>query len=722
MPSSTLLKFSLKIGSLPPDTFRVLEFTLDEAISACFSLQAQCSSEEENVAYDKMVGQTATLTVTGEDFEVKHHGVVTEFNEYPDASESHGHVSFIYDLLIEPRFKLLAYTTQSRIFQKQSAKEIIGLVLQGHKLADGTDFKFDVNALGDKREYTVQYNESDLAFVCRLLEEEGVFYYFNHEGEKDQIVMSDKVAGVKPVPHTPSVELVPEAGLSHLQTDHLTKLRRTQRMVTGKVTVKDYNFDTPQVNVIGRANKPGQGEEYVFGTGDGTASDAEKSATARSEALTAAKIRLDGEGICRAFRAGYRFKLAGGSEMPFAGDYALLRVRHHGDQREGFEGDKDKLIYSNLFACMPADVVFRPPQATPRPVIPGILTARVDGPQDTYAYLDDEGRYHAKLPFDLSDAKDGQASLPIRLSQPYAGANYGTHFPLHSGNDLVLAFIGGDVDRPVALGSIPNPSTASPVNKTNKSESIIRTASGHVIRLDDKEDKTVIDITTKGLHKLSMNDDKDHQEIRFTTTDKNEMVFDDKNKNIRMTTPEGAHLVKLDYDKKVLSAETKYGHKLTMDDEAKKIALQTKDGHILSLDDDKKTITLQDGKGKHVFQIDVGGDLISLTTEGDMSFSAKGSLNIEAKEISMTAKTGAINVKASAGDVSAEGMNVNLAAKQKLAMEGKVEAGLSGTQTKVEGKATLEISSKGQTKVGGLQVSVAGQAMSELKGAVVMIN
>jgi len=189
-----------------------------------------------------------------------------------------------------------------------------------------------------------------------------------------------------------------------------------------------------------------------------------------------------------------------------------------------------------------------------------------------------------------------------------------------------------------------------------------------------------------------------------------------------MQTPEGAHILKMDYDKKVFSVDTKYGHKFTLDDDKKKAALQTKDGHILALDDDKKLLTLQDGKGKHVFQFDAGGSKVILSTQGDMSLKAKGKFDLEAAEISMTAKSGAINLKASAGDIMIDGMNVNVAGKQKVALEGKVEASLSAAQTKIEGKATLEMTSKGQTKVGGLQVSVEGQAMSEVKGAIVMIN
>jgi type VI secretion system secreted protein VgrG len=726
MPSSTILKFSLKIGAFSPDKFRVLEFTLNEAVSECFHLHIEAASEDGAIAYADMIGKDATLTVEGKDFPIKHHGVVTEFNQYPDASENFGAESYLYDIVIEPRFRLLAYTIQNRIFQKKKLKEIVEEVLKGNAMTS-SHVTFQINGSPREREYTVQYNETDLDFVSRLLEDEGVSYYFDHTGDTDKLILGDSVDSVKPLPETPAVNLQGDAGLSHIahegdSPDHVSKMRRTQRMVTGKVTIKDYNDRTPDVNIIGKASKPGQGESYHYGPQALNTGEAERIANLRAEMHACAKVHLEGESICRAFRAGMRFELKDpGGRSHFEGKYLLTRVIHHGDQREGFEGDAEKVIYNNTFQCIPAETVFRPTLHTPKPRIHGVLSAKIDGVDGQYAYLDDEGRYHAKLPFDLSSLKDGQASLPIRMNQPYGGPNYGMHFPVHNGNEMLLGFEDGDPDRPIMLGTVPNPAHGSPVNKRNPSESIIRTASGHQIRLDDKDDKTVIEITTKGKHVITLNDDADHQEIHIKTTDGNELVFDDKNKNIRMCTPAGAHKLEMDYDKKVFFVETKYGHKFVMDDEAKAIALITKEGHTLQLNDDKKLLTMQDGKGKHVFQIDAGGSVVSIVTEGDLEFKAKGALNIEAKEITMEAKSGAVNVKAKQ-DLVLDGMNVNVAAKQKVALEAKMDASMKGLNLKLEGQVNVESKAGVQNKMTGVMTNVESSAINTVKGAMVMIN
>src|SRR5690606_14194563 len=229
------------------------------------------------------------------------------------------------------------------------------------------------------------------------------------------------------------------------------------------------------------------------------------------------------------------------------------------------------------------------------------------------------------------------------------------------------------------------------------------------------------EITTRGKHVLSLNDDPESREIRILTTDGNEMVFDDTNKHTSLSTPDGAHLVKLDYDKKVLSAETEYGHKLTLDDQAKALALQTKDGHILRLDDDKKLLTLQDGKGKHVFQIDAGGDIVSITTAGDMEFAAKGALNITAKEINMEAEKGAFNLKA-AKELALEAAKVSAKARRKMTLEAGMDAGIKGLNLKMEGKVNVESKAGVQNKVTGVMTNVEAQAINTVKGAMVMIN
>jgi type VI secretion system secreted protein VgrG len=707
MPSSTSLKFSLKIGSLAPDKFRVLEFTMNEAVSECFHLHIQASCDEGDLAYGDLIGMDATLKVEGKDFPISHHGVVTEFNQYPDGSENFGHETYLYDIVVEPRFKLLSYNTQNRIFQKKDLKKILEDVFKANAFAAANYDLTGIKGTLREREYTVQYNETDLDFVSRLLEDEGVYYWFDHTGEKEKLILADSVDGIKPVPETPAVDLMGEAGLSHLAKegeapDHVSRMRRTQRMVTGKVTVKDYNDRTPGVNVIGKASKPGQGEHYQYGPQALNTSEAERIAGLRAEMHAAGKVRLEGESICRAFRAGMRFELkdpAGRSH--FEGKYAIVRVLHHGDQREGFEGGEEKLIYSNSFQCMPADVVYRPALRTPKPRIHGILSAKVDGVEGRYAYLDDDGRYHAKLPFDLSDLKDGQASLPVRMNQPYGGPNYGMHFPVHNGNEMVLGFEDGDPDRPIMLGTVPNPSNGSPVNKRNSSESIIRTASGHQIRLDDKEGKTIIDLQTSGSHLLAMNDNSSSKQILIKTSGGHSLLLDDSGKHITLKSTDG--------------------HSLKIDDTAKSVTVSTAGGHSLVMDDPGKTITVQDGQGVNTITLDGGGKLLHISSKGDIQIDAGKSIVMTAKETFKVeaGKDMTLHTDASAAISVKKGMKLDVT--EDLAAAAKKIEMKADTDFKIAGKK-IDMKAESDFKVDSGKANIKSSGDMVLKGSKVSQN
>ncbi len=714
---AAIAHYTLKVGDLPADTFKVLDWTGHEKISECYSFHITAICLEGDIDYEKIMGKPVKLKVFLSEGNAHHLGIVTHYQQVPI-----GDGAMEYEITFEPKFKLLAHGSKSRVFQNMDVKEIVSEVLKDNAFSDA-DFKFDAKDNFPKREYTVQYNESDLQFIHRLLEDEGVFYFFNHEGDASVLVLANQALSIKPTPHQDTIRFYPETDMNTKdEHDYIFTVHRKQQMVTGNAMVKDYNYRYPDTNVIGHANQKGQGEHYVFGQHTKSVDEANRLAKLYAELFACKKIVLEGQSVCRPMRSGYRFKMEDTHVPAFEGNYLVLEVHHHGDQREGAHANKTpNRLYSNSFACIPVDTQFRPERKTPKPIIHGVIAAKVDGEEGKYAYLDDQGRYRAKMPFDLGDKNKGQATKAIRLIQPYAGSNFGMHFPLLNGTEIILSFVDGDPDRPIAVGAVPNPNTVSPVNSRNRNENVIRTASGHQMRLDDKEGKTVFDVTTTGKHLLSMNDDPDKKEIHLKTTDGHELVFNDKEQQILIISKESGQTILLDNKNSKMVLKTKYGHQVTLDDPSKSLTVQTKDGHILKLDDDKKLIALQDGKGKHSLQIDVGGSKISITTEGDLQFSAKGKLDISAKEINMEAKSGAINIKA-AKEIIGEGLDVSLKAKKNLTLEGTAEASMKGLNTKIEATVNMDIKGGVQTKVTGKLANLEADIMATVKGAIVMIN
>jgi hypothetical protein len=201
-----------------------------------------------------------------------------------------------------------------------------------------------------------------------------------------------------------------------------------------------------------------------------------------------------GEGTAPNLCPGFFFALEDHYRQGYNQKYLIVEVEHEGHQTGAFwagvgkertEGE-EKLTYANRFTAIPSDLQFRPERKTPKSRFYGTMNATIDAAgAGEYAELDDLGRYKVKLPFDQSDMEGGKASRYVRMSQPYAGAEHGMHFPLHKGTEVLLTFVDGDPDRPVIAGAVPNAETTSPVTGANQTESVIKTAGNNKIRLED---------------------------------------------------------------------------------------------------------------------------------------------------------------------------------------------------------------------------------------------
>jgi type VI secretion system secreted protein VgrG len=682
MASADTSIFTLVIGSHKPDVFRVLEFNGHEALSENFCFQVKAVAFDLNLKYEDTIGSSATLAVKGADYAVNHFGIVTQFNQVPN-SDGTVALDFYYEFTIEPTIKYMTYMVRSRIFQNKTAKEIVEEVI-GDYIEKDSGFKFEAKAeSGDfpKREFTVQYNETDWDFVRRLLEDEGIWYWWNHEGDRDLLMMSNKPEHVKPLPNTPELVFRPEGGLNPGDgREYVDTLERTVRFVTGRATIKDYNYRTPDVNIIGKYETEGPGEFYHYGDHVKTTDEATRKAQIRAEMFACARETFKGTGVFRSARPGYRFKLTEAQAEGFDGEYLVTRVTHMGGLKEGPEEtvhtvEGPGVHYRCYFEAIPAKTQYRPPLATPKPRVNGILTALTDGQKDKYAYIDEEGRYKMKLFFDLSAEKDGKASKAIRLAQPYAGPEYGMHFPLHAGTEIAIGFVDGDPDRPIGLGAVPNPTKGSPVKAGNKSQNMIKSHSGHSITLEDKEGKTGIHISTSGGHNLGLDDSADTKGYAVNTSGSNSLSLDDKNKAISLTTA-GGHVLKLD-------------------DQGKAVSVTTTGGNTLSMEDPGHKVVLKDGAGN-----------ISITLDGD-----GGKLNIDAsQEIVLKTGSSSLTMKMD-GTIELKGKNLTIKGDVSCAVEGTATASVQGT--------ALALTGKGSANLSGPVVSIKADAALSLKGAMV---
>jgi type VI secretion system secreted protein VgrG len=417
-----------------------------------------------------------------------------------------------------------------------------------------------------------------------------------------------------------------------------------------------------------------------------------------SNRIASRQMLVGGESNSRALRAGCRFTLVEHNRQDFNADYVVCRITHAG----GHEGDA--ATYVNSFQALPADRAntFAPQQRAIIPKVNGVLTAMVEANGSSYAALDDAGRYKVRMPFDTSSAKNSEGSKYLRVMQPYAGAKYGMHFPVHEGAEMVWACIDGDPNKPIGLGSVPNANTTSPVVGANKVQNIIRTAGGNELLMDDTDKKQKVRIISSAKHTLEMDDDL--KCVTLKSTKANQLVLDDKNECVKWNG--SAHSVTMTYKSgsEGIVITTKEGNTIKIDDANKKITVSTKGGHTIDMDDNGKKIVIGDGQGKNKVTLDGNGGLI-LDSQGKIQISAQQDVEIKGANIKINAQAA---LQAQAGsDLKLKGMNIEAKADMKAA----VNAGLS-----------LDLKGGLAAKLGGTKVEVAGDAMTMVKGGMVMIN
>ncbi len=702
--------YRLRFDGLPDDTVQVLAFEGEEAISSFFEYRIELLSEDAEIDAAKILNNKATLIISrGDEDPVNIYGVICYFEQCGRAA---GYIH--YRAVLVPRLWLLNLARQNAVYQNLKIDKLLTEVMKENGFTS-RDFECQLTAAYPDAEYTVQFQESNLNFLQRRLEHFGVFYYFDHRDQDVAVFVdsNDRLKKLKPS----DVVCYNQNRDALFQNDSITAISCRHSVVTGVYQLKDYNclFPNKQLLTEYKVNKTTDAVQYEFGENVADENQADFIAKVRGQEIAASGILYQGKSDCRLFHAGFRFSLEKHYRSDWNSEYIITGLKVQGNQRNLFtdlpSGKNAAPIYSNVFEAVPFDLPFRPKCKTPIPRLPGIMSARIESTgQDQYAYLDDQGRYHLKSVFDLKSTRAGESSLPVRLAQPYSGAGYGMHFPNLADNEMIWACLDGDLDRPVGLGTVPNAIQASPTVAKNKTQNIIRTASGNEILLEDKIQETQIRLTTPDAHTFIL-DDKDDK-IELTTTGKHVLTMDDKNKNI--------------------TVQTTSGHILIMDDDDKKpkIMIQSKNGHRISINDEanKENIMVTDKNEENLILIDITNNKLVIQ-------SANGDMDLLAENGTITVKATTLNVETS-GDTSLKAANIKAEAQQDYSLKAsniKEEAQMDYKEKgmNIKSEAAMEHKSKGMNvtseagvnqQVKGTMVTVQGSATTTIKGGVVMIN
>ncbi|MFO0550171.1 MAG: type VI secretion system tip protein TssI/VgrG [Polyangiaceae bacterium] len=375
-------------------------------------------------------------------------------------------------LTIAPKAHSLRLVQTQDIFMDESVPSVIRAKLEALGLA--TNLQSRLLTDYPIREFIVQFQETDHAFVSRLAENLGISYFFESSEVDTHFVLTDHNGGF---PRHEPVHF--HAGGERRA---VFQLRSRHRLIPGFYAIHDYNYRTPQSEIDGSHQLDGGlGGVIEFGAHVKSDEEAAVLARIRAEESQCEQLVFEGKSHIPSFGAGVRVLV---DEHPDLGSVELLLVEviHEAVAVVGNASSAEPTRYENRFRAIPASAPFRPKRVTPRPSIHGLLTGLVDAggapPDARYAQIDEHGRYMVRFFFDPTAPGERPPSRPIRMLQNHAGENYGTHFPLKPGTEVAIGFVHGDPDRPVIVGAIPNPIKPSPVTGASPGVHRMRTSTG----------------------------------------------------------------------------------------------------------------------------------------------------------------------------------------------------------------------------------------------------
>lgn len=492
--ANRLLRLDTPLGD---DVLLLEGFTGQEGISQIFKFDLDLMTEGDPIDFNKIIGEQVTIRVELlDDKERFFNGFI---NRFAQTGSETGVIHYRAEMV--PWLWFLTRTADCRIFQNKKVPDILEQIF---KDLGFTDYKLDLQGTYDECEYCVQYRETDFNFVSRLMEQYGIYYFFEHEEDKHTLVLGDSPSVHQAVPNQPKANFEPR-GSGTQDKDVITSLEFEKEIRPGKFSHTDFNFKTPSTKLAAEEasviNIGGNDKYEIY--------DYPGEYPKKANGATLAKIRMQeeeaqhfiitGSSSCRAFTSGYKFDLEDYKPDDLNQSYLLTDSQHVGSMGDtytpgGATGGEES--YSNTFVCIPHSVPFRPPQVTPKPLVQGPQTAVVVGPSGEEIYSDEFGRVKIQFHWDREGGNDENSSCWVRVSQLWAGKEWGAIFIPRIGQEVIVEFLEGDPDRPIITGRVYNaehmPPYALPDNQTQSGIKTRSTKGGgadnfNEIRFEDKK-------------------------------------------------------------------------------------------------------------------------------------------------------------------------------------------------------------------------------------------
>ena len=488
-----------------------------EELGRLFHYELDLTSEDRAITFDQLLGKPMGLTLELYDGGKRYfHGIVCSCRQLT------GHGQFAgYRVSLRPWFWLLTRTSDCRIFQNKTVPDIIKQVFRDLGFSD-----FEDSLSGSYREweYCVQYRETSFDFVSRLMEQEGIYYYFRHEEARHVLVLADAYGAHSSAPDYASVPFYPPDRQMR-ERDHFYDWQLAREVQPGSLALNDYDFLRPRASLEVRSSVPRThtNADYPLYDYPGEyvqSNDGDHYARTRIEAIHSQFEHVQLRGRARGIGCGHVFTLTGYDRADQNREYLVVVARYQ-IRQEAYESGQSDIAeqFVSELDCMDASQSFRPLPLTPMPIVRGPQTAVVVGPSGEEIWTDQYGRVKVHFHWDRHDQSNENSSCWIRVSQAWAGKNWGSVQLPRIGQEVIVSFLEGDPDRPIITGRVYNAEQTVPYTlPANATQSGVKSRSSkggspanfNEIRMEDKKGSEQLFIHAEKNQDIEVENDETH--------------------------------------------------------------------------------------------------------------------------------------------------------------------------------------------------------------------
>ncbi len=708
---------------LGEDVLLFRTMTARERLGRLFEIDLEVLSENFDIGLNDVLGQPFSIRMDLPDDATRYfHAYATRFCFIGQ----HRHYAR-YRATLHPWFWFLSRTADCRIFQKKTAPEIIQEIFRD---AGFSDFKNSLAGSYRTWEYCVQYRESDLNFISRLMENEGIYYYFLHEEGKHTLVLADAYDSHAPAPGYKNIPYYPPGEKLRRERDHISDWSVSQQVQTGKYVLDDFDFERPKTDLqtrlaMSRRHPRSDFEVFDYPGAYLATADGDEYVKARLQELQAEYERTTGEGNARGLAVGAFFSLEGYPRADQNREYLVVSATHElkSNAYETEATADEVIVYHCSFTAQDSRQPYRSPRITPKSKVQGPQTAMVVGPAGEEIYTDKYGRVKVQFHWDRYGKSDENSSCWVRVAQVWAGKNWGAMHVPRIGQEVIVDFLEGDPDRPIVVGRVYNgdnmPPYALPDNQTQSGLKSRSTKEGdgetfNELRFEDK----------KGAEHIYFHAEKDFQRV-VENNDTLKVGFEKKD--------QGDQTIEIFNNQSLTVGGSEAADGSQTIQVWKNRTLTVKEGNDATvIEKGHRTVTVSKGnetttirEGNHQLDVDKGDHTVNVKTGNrNVTIKADDTLKIEqgnrTVEVGMghdalTVKTGNLTIKASMGKVSIEAMQgIELKVGSNSVKIDPAGVTVQGTMVKVQGQA--------QTQVAGAITQINGTGMLMMKGGIAMIN